>query len=97
MPGCFISNVFGRQDSSIRIDFGEDVARIVKASIESNEPRHGQDTSHPASIITKEDASKCGKSTHEVGPHCHRRLNAPEIAGAMDDGDYCSTRHIGVC
>ena len=95
MPGCFVCNVIGGQDSSIRVDIREDIAGIVKARVESNEPWHGQDTSHPAGIISKEDASKCGKSTHEVGPHRHRRLNATEIARTMDNVAYCSTRHIG--
>ena len=97
MPSCFVSNVFSGQDSGIRIDIVEDVARIVKTSVETNEPWRGQDTSHPAGIITKEDTSKCSESTHEIGAHRHRRLNTLEVARAMDDGGYCPTRHIAVC
>lgn len=52
---------------------------------------HAHNTSHPSSIITKEDTTKCGESAHEIGLESDGRLDTLGIGGP---GEYSTSSHL---
>lgn len=77
----------------IGVDIRVNVEWVVLAGDHANEVWHSQNTSHPSSIVSEEDTSKCGESTHEVGLHGDRSLNAIGVIGASDDASDFVSRH----
>ena len=70
--------------------------RVRQACVLADEVWHGQDTTHPASVITEEDAAKGSEGTDQVGSQGDggfevRRIRRPR----NDDGSYSSSRHNG--
>lgn len=73
---------------------GIQIAGILEIGILTDEVLHGEDTSRPTGVITKEDTTKGGKGAHEVGLQSHGRLNTGGIRGTTDgNGGNSSTRH----
>lgn len=68
------------------------VLGVVEASVLLDEVGHGEDTTHPTSVISEEDTSKGGEGDNEVGPHGDGRLDAVDISRA-GDGNNSSSRH----
>ena len=67
--------------------------RIGKTGVLADEVPHGQNASHPARVISKEDATKGGKSAHEIGLDGDGGLDTFSIGGPRDD--HGSSRHDG--
>ena len=69
---------------------------VRQACVLANEVWHGQDTTHPASVITEEDATKGSEGADQVGSHGDGGLEARRIRRPRnDDGSYSSSRHDG--
>ena len=69
---------------------------VRQASVLADEVGHGQNTTHPARIITEEDATKGSKGADEIGPDGDGGLEARRVRRAGDDdGSYSSSRHDG--
>ena len=69
---------------------------VRQACVLADEVWHGQDTTHPASVITEEDATKGSEGTDHVGSHGDGGFEARRIRRPRnDDGSYSSSRHDG--
>ena len=66
--------------------------RVLQAGVLANEVRHGQNTTHPAGIITKEDAAKGRKGADEIGPKGDGGFDPRGVGRASDHGNPAS-RH----
>lgn len=70
--------------------------RVRQASVLTDEVFHGQDTTHPASVVTEEDTTEGSEGTDEVGPHGDGGLEPRRVRRARNDnGCYTSSRHDG--
>ena len=70
--------------------------RVRQAGVLTDEVRHGQDTTHPAGVVTEEDTTKGGEGTDKVGPQGDGGLEPRRVRRARDDyGCYSSSRHDG--
>lgn len=67
--------------------------RIRHASVLTDEVLHGQNTAHPAGVITEEDTTKGSEGTDQVCSYGDRGLKARRIRRACND--YSSSRHDG--
>ena len=69
---------------------------VRQACVLADEVWHGQDTTHPAGVIPKEDATKGSEGTDQVGSHGDGGFEARRIRRPRnDDGSYSSSRHDG--
>lgn len=70
--------------------------RIRHAGVLTNEVFHGQNTAHPAGVITEEDTTKGSKGTDQVGSYGDGGLEARRVRRARyDNRCYSSSRHDG--
>lgn len=60
----------------------------------ANEVLHGQDTTHPAGVIAKEDAAKGSKGADEIGPDGDGGFD-PRGVGRAGDHGHTASRHDG--
>ena len=67
---------------------------VFQASVLANEVRHGENTTHPSSIVSEKDSTKGRESTHEVCLDGHGGLDTLGIARATDDS---IARHCCCC
>ena len=77
---------------------GSGVGRVWvrQTGVLTDEVFHGQNTTHPACIVPKEDTTKGGKGTDQVGSHGDGGLEARRVRRARNDnGCYSSSRHDG--
>ena len=69
---------------------------VRQASVLTDEVFHGQNTAHPAGVITEEDTTKGSKGTDQVSSDGDGGLEARRVRRACDDdGCYSSSRHDG--
>lgn len=69
---------------------------VRQASVLADKVWHGQNTTHPACVVTEEDATKGSKGADEIGPHGDGGLEARRVRRPRDDdGSYSSSRHDG--
>ena len=70
--------------------------RVRHAGVLTDEVLHGQNTTHPAGVVTEEDTTKGSKGTDQVGSHGDGSLEARRVRRARNDnGCYSSSRHDG--
>ena len=81
----------------IGVDIRVNVEWVVLACDHANEVWHSQNTSHPSSIVSEEDTSKCRERAHEIGLHGDWGLDATGVIRASDDAsDFVSRHCVGV-
>ena len=69
---------------------------VRQASVLTDEVWHGQNTTHPTGVVTKEDTTKGSKGTDQVGSHGNGGFEAGCVGRAgNDNGCYSSARHDG--
>lgn len=72
------------------------LVRVRQAGILADEVWHGQNTTHPARVVTEEDTTKGGKGTDQVGPQGDGGLEPRRVRRARNDNVcYSSSRHDG--
>lgn len=76
------------------IGVGEKVAGVVHAGVLANEVWHGENTSHPSSVVSEENTTKGGESTHEVCLQGHGCLDTLGIGRATENS---IDRHCCCC
>ena len=79
--------------------FGGRVAHsgILETGVLTNEVWHAQDTTHPARIISEENATKGGKSAHQIGLDGDGGFNPAGIGRAGDDYSSRHDEQYGSC